>query len=535
MISCEAECYRLEDCPFDKQCQGTPGKCVDPCTNNVETGRPPCGVGADCVAKRYKAICSCPKTHTGDPFVSCRPFTKADLCNPNPCGPNAFCEPGIDNLTGEDRPVCLCEPGYRGNGVTGCTRGDCVSLNHNQCPNDKACYDSTCIDPCSPTFCGGDRCCNPTANCRAVDHKAECSCPPGTEGDPRTGGRCRAVRRPIGSSSSNRGSNGVGNRFEEAECYKLSDCAFDKQCQGIPGRCVDPCTNNVETGRPPCGVGADCVATRYKAICSCPKTHTGDPFVSCRPFTKDDLCNPNPCGPNSFCEPGVDNLTGEDRPVCLCNPGYRGNGVIGCSRGDCVSLNHNQCPNDRACYDSTCVDPCGPTFCGGGPCCNPTANCRGVDHKAECSCPPGTEGEPRTGGTCRASSRTGVAGTRTGCSTCGSGSSSGSLCDPNPCGQDAECNIGSDRSGQARPICTCPRGYSGNALVACRRGECFNDSECPDHLACFDYKCKDPCKGPDTSCGVNAQCKVVNHGAICSCPQGYQGDPVNGCFRSRRG
>ena len=79
-------------------------------------GRPPCGFGADCVATRYKAICACPKTHTGDPFVSCRPFTKADLCNPNPCGPNAFCEPGVDNLTGEDRPVCLCEQGYRGEG-----------------------------------------------------------------------------------------------------------------------------------------------------------------------------------------------------------------------------------------------------------------------------------------------------------------------------------------------------------------------------------------------------------------------------------
>ena len=113
------------------------------------------------MATRYKAICSCPKTHTGDPFVSCRPFTKADLCNPNPCGPNAFCEPGVDNLTGEDRPVCLCEEGYRGeelrgvtvfmqimcagNGVTGCTRGDCISLRHDQCPNDRACYDSTCV------------------------------------------------------------------------------------------------------------------------------------------------------------------------------------------------------------------------------------------------------------------------------------------------------------------------------------------------------------------------------------------------------
>jgi len=93
--------------------------------------------------------------------------------------------------------------------------------------------------------------------------------------------------------------------------------------------------------------------------------------------------------------------------VCLCNEGYRGNGVTGCTRGECTSLVHSTCPDHRACYDSTCIDPCGPTFCGGGPCCNPTADCRAVSHLAECSCPPGTEGEPRAdrGGTCRRSSR----------------------------------------------------------------------------------------------------------------------------------
>ena len=37
-------------------------------------------------------------------------------------------------------------------------------------------------------------------------------------------------------------------RFDEWECYKLSDCDFDKQCQGTPGRCIDPCTNDVNTG-----------------------------------------------------------------------------------------------------------------------------------------------------------------------------------------------------------------------------------------------------------------------------------------------
>lgn len=29
--------------------------------------------------------------------------------------------------------------------------------------------------------------------------------------------------------------------------------------------------------------------------------------------------------------------------------------------------------------------------------------------------------------------------------------------------------------------------------------------------------------------------KVSNHGPVCSCPDGYQGDPLSQCFRSRRG
>jgi len=319
---------------------------------------------------------------------------------------------------------------------------------------------------------------------------------------------------------------------ERAECHRLSDCPFDRQCQGSPGRCVDPCRNNVETGRPPCGAGAQCQATRYKAVCSCPKTHTGDPFVSCRPFTAGDLCHPNPCGIHAYCQPGTDRRTGEDRPVCLCEEGYRGNGVSGCVRGECTSLQHAQCPDNRACYDNTCIDPCGPTFCGGSPCCNPSARCRGVNHKAECSCPQGMEGDARLGGRCYPSRESGhrVAGPGTAV-----GGSSGTICSPNPCGVEAVCNVGSDRSGKTRPVCTCPRGYSGNALVACRRGECFDDAECPSHLACFDYKCKDPCKGPTTSCGVNAQCKVSNHGVVCSCPAGYHGDPLSHCTASRTG
>jgi len=348
-------------------------------------------------------------------------------------------------------------------------------------------------DVCSPNPCG------PGAQCeRQGGNRAICTCPDGWLGDPTVS--C------------------------EPECVRLSDCPFEKQCQGT--RCVDPCTNNVETGRPPCGRDAICERVRHKAICSCPKTHTGDPFVSCRPFTPADLCRPDPCGPNAYCEPGFDKRTGEERPVCLCNEGYRGNGVTGCTLGECQNLQHHQCPDNRACYDNTCIDPCGPTFCGGGPCCAANANCRGVDHKAECSCPSGYEGDARFDCRPGSGSDRGISGGS------GTSSNSGSICSPNPCGTDAICTPGSDNTRRARPVCTCPRGYKGNALVSCRRGECFHDDECSQHLACFDYRCQDPCNG---ACGTNAECQVRNHGVICSCPSGYQGDPLTSCFRSRRG
>ena len=44
------------------------------------------------------------------------------------------------------------------------------------------------------------------------------------------------------------------------------------------------------------------------------------------------------------------------------------------------------------------------------------------------------------------------------------------------------------------------------------RPECTTDPECPDHLACIQEKCQNPCF--TTTCGVNAQCKVTRHRAI---------------------
>jgi len=39
-------------------------------------------------------------------------------------------------------------------------------------------------------------------------------------------------------------------------------------------------------------------------------------------------------------------------------------------------------------------------------------------------------------------------------------------------------------------------------------------------------KCRDPCPG---TCGQNAECHVVNHLPVCTCLNGYNGDPFKYC------
>ena len=93
-------------------------------------------------------------------------------------------------------------------------------------------------------------------------------------------------------------------------------------------------------------------------------------------------------------------------------------------------------------------------------------------------------------------------------------------CNPTPCGSNAIC---SDRNRAA--ACQCIPEYFGDPYVACRP-ECTTNPECPSDKTCQNMKCIDPCPG---LCGVNAECRVVNHRATCSCFPGYTGDPFTAC------
>lgn len=143
--------------------------------------------------------------------------------------------------------------------------------------------------------------CGENANCVARNNRAECSCPPDFLGEARS--RCYT------------------------ECTRHDECSDNLAC--VQFKCKDPCR---EPDPNVCGSGANCEVKNHKPICSCPRGFTGDPFVSCREFTRQDLCNPNPCGSGATCQPGNDR-SGSDRPVCTCPNGYRGDPLISCSRG----------------------------------------------------------------------------------------------------------------------------------------------------------------------------------------------------------
>ena len=93
-------------------------------------------------------------------------------------------------------------------------------------------------------------------------------------------------------------------------------------------------------------------------------------------------------------------------------------------------------------------------------------------------------------------------------------------CNPSPCGANAVCK---ERNGAGS--CTCLPEYTGDPYAGCRP-ECVLNTDCDRAKACVRNKCVDPCPG---TCGLNAECRVVNHAPSCSCLPGYTGNPLSSC------
>ncbi|MCL4137510.1 UNVERIFIED_CONTAM: hypothetical protein GTU68_046077 [Idotea baltica] len=509
-----------------------------------------CGFNAECYEDGREIKCRCLDGYEGNPRVNCIP-TPENPCEPNPCGANTQCRVSNNNA------VCACLPLFFGNpnDRDGC-KPEC--LTNTDCPTQKACFNTQCKDPCIGS-------CGVNAVCKVVSHRPVCSCPVDYMGNPYT----ECVIQPIpdseatidrpplpcqpspcgsGTQCHTQGQQAVclclpgyiGEPYtgcRRPECTVSSDCSSDQLC--LNHKCIDPCPGS-------CGVNSECSVVSHNPICRCRDGYTGDPFTLCYIKLPVTPCHPNPCGINAQCSPiGTFGL-------CTCLPGYNGDPKTQCEP-ECVTS--SDCLSTQACIRKKCRDPC-PGACGSG------AQCIVVSHNAICSCPTGYFGNPDYGcqpecvidadclsnlacfsgkcidpcpGLCGSNAECYVSNHRPICNCKPSYTGdpytqppvdqSTDPCRPSPCGPNSKCEVHTSRPKGSYADCRCLPGYFGNPFEECKP-ECTVNSHCPFYLACVKEKCIDPCR---SACGLNADCQVVVHAPVCTCRNGYTGDPYDAC------
>ncbi|KAJ8890112.1 hypothetical protein PR048_009619 [Dryococelus australis] len=509
---CRPECLINSDCPQLRAC--IHNKCVDPCPGT-------CGVSAVCSVSNHIPICSCPEGTAGNAFQACIPLPVTvpkpeDPCRPSPCGPNTQCR------ISDGVAVCVCLPGFEGNPNGAGCRPECVLSS--DCPRDKACMNTKCVDPC-PGVCGYG------ARCVVINHSPVCSCPPPTTGDPFTECKEREVvpsdpcnLSPCRPNGQCRVVNGVASCIYP-ECIINQDCPRDKAC--YTQRCRDPCVGA-------CGVNAICQVVNHNAICSCPEGYIGLPHIRCdfkpaepvpKPECTDDsectndkacvnqMCRdpcveqPNTCGQNAVCRVQL------HRPLCTCRDGFTGSALGQCYEIGCRS--DSDCPPAEACVNKQCENPCSFMQCGTNAVCRPGGN-----HQARCHCPEQYYGNPL------------LVCNRAECladTDCPYNLACRNQRCENPCNcaDNALCTVTNHQA-----TCQCPPGYTGNPNTACTlvpvlKPQCSMDADCASKLACFSGVCRNPCTEINP-CGSNAECSVVDTLPLrtmsCLCLPGFVGD-----------
>lgn len=224
----------------------------------------------------------------------------------------------------------------------------------------------------------------------------------------------------------------------------------------------------------------------------------------------------DPCGPNAEC------FTIASRPECRCKSGFRGNPYDRCLVIGCRS--NNDCPNDRACINGQCINPCVYEHP-----CSPQAECKVQNHFALCRCPPGMLGNPYVA--CRQEIQP----------ECKEDAECPSLlaCLDNvcrnpcttlePCKHPAHCVVINSLPVRTM-VCECPSGYVSSGSGVCKTlppitaVACTADTQCPSDKSCMNGRCIDPC-----NCGPNSECRVWDHKPVCSCLAGYDGNPEIDC------
>ena len=185
-----------------------------------------------------------------------------------------------------------------------------------ECPNNRACIEQQCLDPCSVYDP-----CGKNAECQTTDHRPVCRCPSGWAGDPHY--ECFQCRF-LGISLELRLYLTSIWIFSD-ECQVNPDCPLDKACKN--NECVNPCLTTI------CGTRALCEVDFHTAVCVCPLGLQGNPLVAC--FEAGCSSN-NDCATNEICDyvPGTSFTKKECQP--LCAPGN-------CAQGaDCEARDHRE-------------------------------------------------------------------------------------------------------------------------------------------------------------------------------------------------
>lgn len=437
--------------------------------------------------------------YSGDPHRLCALIEVVtrrpeNPCQPSPCGPNSQCHDQNSHA------VCSCLEGYFG--APPSCKPECVVSS--ECAQNRACINQKCADPCRGA-CGNN------AKCQVVNHNPICSCVPGMTGDPisgcvkdvgkSTGNPCvpspcgpNSICREIGEQAAcSCQDNYIGRPPNcRPECTNNDECQNHLSCQ--QERCVDPCPGS-------CGSNAICQVVQHNAVCSCPDGYEGDPLFGCQVMAPvlptqppTSPCEPSPCGPHAECRER--NGAG----ACYCHDGFEGNpydAQRGCRR-ECET--NDECNPIQSCVHFKCIDPCA-NMCG------EFAICTVDNHVPNCNCPTGYSGDPFF--SCRPIPHTPAPPINP--------------CVPSPCGPNSNC-----RSINNQAVCSCQSGFV-NQPPNCRP-ECVVSAECAPERACVNNKCVDPCLH---TCGVRAICSTKNHSPICTCPRGMTGDPFVQCSRIR--
>lgn len=233
------------------------------------------------------------------------------------------------------------------------------------------------MNPCSLQSCGRG------AECIVQNHRAQCQCPAGTQGDPLLS--CIT---------------GI--------CHYNEDCADHEACDRLNRVCRPVCEEDT------CADSAICVGKQHQPKCHCPAGTSGNPHVECvgreavehEPECRIDsecpsqfacinqLCK-NPCATQNICTIDQECRVLDTLPLrtvsCQCPPD-----TIADSSGRCKPIIQEECHIDSDCKDSdkcirgNCIEACKVDRCG------VNALCNSIYHQAVCTCAPGYTGNAHT-------------------------------------------------------------------------------------------------------------------------------------------